>query len=321
MALQAGMSSSKVLVLVGAGLTGSIVLRSGRLSDLILQLQEILTSVNEAEISPKYDSEIIAAQIRQLAQEIRELTLTRPVNIFNGNSSSSGSYASYIMPAAAIGAVGYCYMWLKGWSFSDVMFVTKHNMANAVATVSKQLEDVYEAVAATRRHLTKRIESLNGKLEEEKETTLLISNDVNKVMSNVSQIGVDVEIIRQIMSEMEGRLEVFETKQDVTNLGLWHLCQAAEGFQERVDVKPIQDVCAKPAKNSGIKFEDKSLKGLQFLTESKEPITAKKLTKSTDKDDALNNFIGEKVPLKKTSIHRTYPVGISLTKDFLGSVL
>lgn len=35
----------------------------------------------------------------------------------------------------------------QGWSLSDVMFVTKHNMANAVATVSKQLEHVHEAVA------------------------------------------------------------------------------------------------------------------------------------------------------------------------------
>lgn len=92
------------------------------------------------------------------------------------------------MPAAALGAMGYCYMWwkvilfkakpssvgiafgimlesickllffsftlyfsnLQGWSFSDVMFVTKSNMANAVATVSKQLEHVSETLAVSR---------------------------------------------------------------------------------------------------------------------------------------------------------------------------
>lgn len=37
----------------------------------------------------------------------------------------------------------------QGWSLSDVMFVTKHNMANAVATVSKQLEHVSEALAVS----------------------------------------------------------------------------------------------------------------------------------------------------------------------------
>lgn len=39
---------------------------------------------------------------------------------------------------------------MQGWSLSDVMFVTKHNMANAVATVSKQLEHVSEALAVSR---------------------------------------------------------------------------------------------------------------------------------------------------------------------------
>ncbi|KAK1431115.1 hypothetical protein QVD17_14356 [Tagetes erecta] len=111
-----------------------------------------MTGVNEIEIQPgKYDSAALAAQIRQLSQEIRELSLSRPVAIFNGNSSSSGGFSSYLMPAAALGAMGYCYMWWKGLSFSDVMFVTKHNMANVVSTVSKQLENVSEALAVNKR--------------------------------------------------------------------------------------------------------------------------------------------------------------------------
>ena len=38
----------------------------------------------------------------------------------------------------------------QDWSFSDVMFVTKKNMANAVATVSKQMENVSETLAVSR---------------------------------------------------------------------------------------------------------------------------------------------------------------------------
>ncbi|GMN27908.1 hypothetical protein TIFTF001_001844 [Ficus carica] len=315
MALQAGVSSSKVLILVGAGLTGSIVLRSGRLSDLIVQLQELLKNVNEAENSPtKYDGALIAAQIRQLAQEIRELTLSGPVTIFNGNSSSSGSYTSYILPAAALGAMGYCYMWWKGWSLSDVMFVTKHNMANAVATVSKQLEHVHEALASTKRNLSKRLENLDWKLEEQKETTHLIANDVSEVKSNLSQIGFDVETIHQMVAGL-----------DLTNSGLWYLCQVAEGFKDSLDAKPFQDASAKLVKHSAIKFEKQSLKGLQFITENKESSVTEKPTINTSKDanvdDDLNNFPGVKVPVKKTRIHRSYPVGISLTRGILGSDL
>ncbi|KAH7533410.1 hypothetical protein FEM48_Zijuj04G0127800 [Ziziphus jujuba var. spinosa] len=331
MALQAGVTSSKVLILVGAGLTGSIVLRSGRLSDLILQLQELLTGVNDAEISNnKFDSTLIAAQIRQLAQEIRELSLSGPVTVFNGNSTSSGSYASYIVPAAALGAVGYCYMWWKGWSFSDVMFVTKHNMANAVATVSKQLEHVHEALASTKKHLTKRLETLDWKVEEQKEISQQIANDVNEVKSSLSQIDFDVEIIHQMVSGLEGKLELLESKQDMTNSGLWYLCQVAEGFKDTLDTKPFknlipcsllsgrQDVSATLAKHSTIKFEEKTVKGLQFIAEAEEPSVIEKSTTSSNKD-GLSNFHVEKAPLLKTRIHRSYPVRISLTKDILGS--
>ncbi|KAI9177081.1 hypothetical protein LWI28_010836 [Acer negundo] len=100
-------STSKVLILLGAGLTSLIVLRSGRLSEIISQLQELLKGVEEVEISPlhnRYDSSLVAAQVLL---------------------------------------------------FSDVMFITKNNMANAVATLSKQLENVSEALASTKRHLSK----------------------------------------------------------------------------------------------------------------------------------------------------------------------
>ncbi|KGN63377.2 uncharacterized protein LOC101208062 isoform X3 [Cucumis sativus] len=301
MALQAaGVSTSKVLILVGAGLTGSVVLRSGRLSDLISQLQELLKGVTEEELSPspyKYDTAVLAAQIRQLTQEIRELTLSGPVTVFNGNSSSS----------AAVGAMGYCYMWWKGLSFSDVMFVTKQNMANAVSTVSKQLDNVHEALASTRRHLTKKLENLDWRLDEEIETTNLIANNVEEVKCNLSQIGFDVETIHQMVSQLEGKLEVLERKQNVTNSGLWYLCQAAEGVKGRISEKLFPEVEAK--KIATVKYEENPLKGLQFIADTKDSIV---------KRNSLNEFNGEKVAVGRTRVHRSYPVGIALAPGIMG---
>uniref|UniRef100_A0A2P2JD76 DUF1664 domain-containing protein n=1 Tax=Rhizophora mucronata TaxID=61149 RepID=A0A2P2JD76_RHIMU len=71
-------------------------------------------------------------------------------------------------------------MWWKGWSFSDVMFVTKKNMANAVSNVTKQLENLSETLASTKRHLTKRLESLDYKMEEQIGTSNLIVNEVGR---------------------------------------------------------------------------------------------------------------------------------------------
>ena len=48
-------------------LTSSIVLRSGRLSEIISQLQELLKGVEEVEISSfKYDSSLLAAQVYRI---------------------------------------------------------------------------------------------------------------------------------------------------------------------------------------------------------------------------------------------------------------
>ncbi|KAK9155455.1 hypothetical protein Sjap_002935 [Stephania japonica] len=230
--MQSGVAGSKVLILLGAGLTGSVILRSGRLSDVIIQLQELMKGVNDADISTgKYDGALIAAQIRQLAQEIRELAMSRPVTILNGNSNNNGNLASYLLPAAAVGAMGYCYLWWKGWSFSDIMFVTKQNMANAVTNVSKQLEQVSAVLAATKRHLSQRLANLDGKLDEQKETSNLIMNDVTGMKSDLSQIGVDLEMIQNMVFGL-----------DITNSGLWYLCQYAEGIKDGFNSKPIQVV-------------------------------------------------------------------------------
>ncbi|GAV62411.1 DUF1664 domain-containing protein [Cephalotus follicularis] len=320
MALQAGVQTSKVIILVGAGLTGSIVLRSGRLSELISQLQELLKGVDGAEISlspQKYDTALIAAQIRQLAQEIKELSLSNPITIFNGNSDSNGSFASYLVPAAALGAMGYCYMWWKGWSLSDVMFVTKKNMANAVANVSSQLEHVSKTLASTKKQLAKRLENLDWKLEEQKETSRLIANDVDEMNSNLSHIGYDVDMIQQMLFGLEGKIELLESKQDITNKGLWYLCQCAGGFKDGLDAKLLTDFGAKLANPSALTCEETSLKGLQFLADNNEPGIIKKSTIST-KQNEMDNFPAVKDQALKTRIHRSYPVGISWARDIAG---
>ncbi|KAI3708137.1 hypothetical protein L2E82_37225 [Cichorium intybus] len=314
MAMQTGVSTSKVLILVGAGLTSSVILRSGKLSDVISELQELMKGVNEVEISPgKYDSAALAAQIRQLAQEIRELSLSRPVTIFNGNSTSSGSYSSYLMPAAALGAMGYCYMWWKGLSLSDVMFVTKNNMANAVSTVSKQLENVSDALASTKRHLSKRLENLDWKLDEQKEISTLISNDVNDVRSNLNQIGYDIDMIHQMVAGLEGKIDLIEGKQDMTNSGLYYLCQVAGGIKDGINAKLFQDIEAKLGEQSKITYEDTSLKGLQFLTETNDSDPKKKVVLNKSSTNVKKNDDNS-----KSRFHRRYPVGLSLAKDMMG---
>ncbi|KAK9151476.1 hypothetical protein Syun_009785 [Stephania yunnanensis] len=212
--------------------------------------------------------------------------------------------------------MGYCYLWWKGWSFSDIMFVTKQNMANAVTNVSKQLEQVSTVLAATKRHLSRRLANLDGKLDEQKETSNLIMNDVTGMKSDLSQIGVDLEMIQNMVFGLEGKLEALESKQDITNSGLWYLCQYAEGIKDGFNSKTIQDISSD---NSMMALEDNSLKGLQFIADSCESGNAEKLEMGTMvKSSELNEKLGKINVTAKSRIHRAHTVGLSSIMDIKG---
>ncbi|KAH9793519.1 DUF1664 domain-containing protein [Citrus sinensis] len=209
----------------------------------------------------------------------------------------------------------------RGWSLSDVMFVTKHNMANAVASVSKQLEHVSETLASTKRQLSKRLQNLDWKLQEQIETSKLIANDVHHLFelsasfevdvmnSSLSQIGFDIEMIRQMVAGLEGKLELLEGKQDMANSGLMYLCQVA-GDVKNALTQPFQEVSAQLPYHPSVRYEDNSLKGLQFLTEANESRVIEKSISTKKIDHA--NYLSEQIPAIKTKLHRSYPIGISV---------
>uniref|UniRef100_A0A0E0ETD1 DUF1664 domain-containing protein n=1 Tax=Oryza meridionalis TaxID=40149 RepID=A0A0E0ETD1_9ORYZ len=274
MAMQTGFATSKVLILVGAGLTSSIVLRNGRLSDVLAELQELMKGVNQGEGSSAYDIAILQSQIRNLAQEVRDLTISRPITILSGNSDSGGSLSSYILPAAAVGAMGYCYMWWKGLSLSDVMFVTKRNMTKAVESMSKQLDQ------ATKRHLTQRLENLDGKMDEQVEVSKIIRNE-------------------------EGKIELLDNKQDATNAGVWYLCQIAGGLKDGINAKFFQEANEKLKLTELAQSERKAVKGLESVLESRKEQKAIDSKQNTtviiDAEKPVKTVDG---PVKSGAVHR-----------------
>lgn len=173
------------------------------------------------------DSEIadaLAQQVRRLAMEVRQLASARPITILNG-SGQAGNMTSLLVPAAAVGAVGYGYMWWKGLSFSDLMYVTKKNMANAVSSMTKQLDQVSAALAAAKRHLTQRIENLDGKLDEQKVLSTEIKNEVSDVRGKISNIGFELESLRGLVWGLNGKMSSLEDKQNFACAGVMYLCE------------------------------------------------------------------------------------------------
>ncbi|GFZ00127.1 GRIP/coiled-coil protein, putative [Actinidia rufa] len=206
MAMQSGIGFSKIVILVGAGYTSTILLKNGKLSDVLGELQSLLKGLEKNGESSQADgdhSDAIASQVRRLAMEVRQLASARQITVLNGSSGQLGNITNLIVPATALGALGYGYMWWKGLSFSDLMYVTKRNMANAVSNLTKHLEHVSEALAATKRHLTQRIENLDGKMDQQVELSKLIKNEVTDVRADLSQVGYDLDSLQRMVSGLE----------------------------------------------------------------------------------------------------------------------
>ncbi|KAK6931192.1 protein of unknown function DUF1664, partial [Dillenia turbinata] len=232
MAMQTGIGLSRIVLLLGAGYTGTVLVKNGKLSDLIGELQALVKNLEnkDGENSEADMSDAIAAQVRRLAMEVRQIGSARQITVLNGNSGQMVSLTNFVVPAAALGALGYGYMWWKGFSFSDLMYVTKRNMANAVSNLTKHLEQVSEALAATKRHLTQRVENLDGKLDEQKELSKLIKNEVSDVRTDLYQIGYDLDELQKL----DGKIMSLEDKQDIANAGVMYLCSFVNGRRPKM---------------------------------------------------------------------------------------
>ncbi|CAL5438586.1 unnamed protein product [Camellia sinensis] len=195
--MQTSMGLSKILILVGA-------IRSWLKRSLVKGMEKN----GESSESDSYVSHAIASQITAILNHVPSVAMTE----LDLKHMRSGNMTSLIVPAVAVGALCYGCMWWKGLTFSDLMYVTKRNMANAVSNLTKHLE------SAKKRHLTQRIENLDGKLDEQVEISKLIKNEVTDVRGDLSQIGFDLDALQRIVSSLDGKIYSLEDKQGLKEI-------------------------------------------------------------------------------------------------------
>ncbi|XP_047967315.1 uncharacterized protein LOC125211526 isoform X2 [Salvia hispanica] len=82
---------------------------------------------------------------------------------------------------------------------------------------------------AAKRHLTQRIENLDGKIDEQIEISKLIRSEVTDAHADLSQISFDLNALHQIVSGLDGKLHSLEDKQEFANAGVMYLCGIVNG--------------------------------------------------------------------------------------------
>ncbi|KAH0878439.1 hypothetical protein HID58_065833 [Brassica napus] len=258
MAMQAGVGLSRIIILAGAGYTGTIMMKNGKLSDILGELQSLVKGMERSE-GDYDDSDAVASQVRRLAMEVRQLASARQITVMDGVSGAN--LQALVVPAAVLGVLGYGYMWWKGLSFTDLMYVTKANMATAVANLTKNLEQVSVTLAAAKRHLTQKIQSMDDKVEKQidlskgvkKEVWITIVVPKTRVAlarEDINSLEIDLASLNNLISGLDGKLDTLEYKQDVTNVCMLHLYNYFGGKSTKLpDMEQLQLPVNQKARN------------------------------------------------------------------------
>jgi len=263
MAMQSGIGLTKIVFLVGAGYTGTILLKNSKLSEILGELQNLAKGLENSGDSAN-DTDPIAAQVRWLAQEVRQLANTRQITVLNGSSGQT-DISSLILPAATLGALGYGYMWWKGLSISDLMYVTKRNMAAAVANLNENLQSVTVALENAKKHLLQRVQNIDGKIDEQRELSKSIMNEVHNARGDFVIVNSQLNQLTDTVKNLEGKMSEFDKTQTLTLMGVDYLVQFAEGKSTKSPaISQFAEEFRKAGKSRGL-LPSSGILGLQGL--------------------------------------------------------
>ncbi|KAL0761317.1 hypothetical protein Bca101_077467 [Brassica carinata] len=238
MAMQSGIGLTRILILAGAGYTSTILVKNGKMADLLGELQSLVKRFEGSGDHSDDDSDDMATQMQRLAMEVRQISSSRQITVMNGGAQGA-DFTPFIVPAATLGAIGYGYMWYKGMSFSDIMCVTKRSMEEAVSNLTKHLDTVSEAISNAKKHLSERLKRTDDKMELHKDLLKGVQDNVGFALEDLANIGDDFDAMHSMFGGMVrvpagGKLDSIEYKQNIANMGLMYLCDSMGGENNKM---------------------------------------------------------------------------------------
>lgn len=213
----------KLTILVGAGIAGSILVKEGRMpgvSDVIsgaikAALKPIKQSDSTSSTSkPRNDA--LMAQVNSLRQELQLIASSRPMTIVTSNTTGGRRYVVIIV----IVAIGYGYVWWKGWKIPDFMFATKRGLSDACNAVAKNLDEVFLSLRATRNEISSKLDDSSQKYDDIVASSSTTKEEVTGVRGEVSKFTMDIQTVNRTIRTLKTRMGRIEEKQDETKEGV-----------------------------------------------------------------------------------------------------
>ncbi|CAI7823327.1 unnamed protein product, partial [Closterium sp. NIES-54] len=173
-------------------------------------------------------------QVHKLSLQVQQLsTSSRPITVVNAPpAQQQGSIVGYVIPVAVIGAAGYGVMWWKGWRVSDLMYVTRRGMDQAVKVMGAKVTELQAALDTAKKQLAGRLEGVSKSVAEGLKMQAVIKKDVIEVKGVVTSVSRDLDNMHGLVEGMDTKLASLEQKQDIATRGVLLLCSfVSRGLQ------------------------------------------------------------------------------------------
>ncbi|CAI5504243.1 unnamed protein product [Closterium sp. Naga37s-1] len=209
------------------------------LRDITRVVSKHLKSIDDGSDSKRDHSDdvnmALIDQVHKLSLQVQQLsTSSRPITVVNTPPAQQhqGSIVGYVVPVAVIGAAGYGVMWWKGWRVSDLMYVTRRKMDQAVKLFGEKVTELQTALDTAKKQLAGRLEGVSKSVAEGLKMQAVIKKDVIEVKGVVTSVSRDLDNMHGLVEGMDTKLASLEQKQDIATRGVLLLCSfVSRGLQ------------------------------------------------------------------------------------------
>ncbi|KAI3956826.1 hypothetical protein MKW92_030634 [Papaver armeniacum] len=222
-------SLTKLTILLGAGVVGSVLAQEGRTRDLfsgafkifVKQIKRADDTSSSSRSKPQ--NEALLAQVNNLRQELQLLQYDNsPTIIMTGGSS--GGLSTYGPPLVIVIVIGYGIIWWKGWKFSSLMYATTRDLNDSRTSVAKPLDHLFTAIKVTDNKLSAKINDADAKIEDSMTNLSATKEEFEAITGDTNIFSKKLQVFRDAAINLGSKVESFEGKQDMDYGGVHYLC-------------------------------------------------------------------------------------------------
>ncbi|XP_074562616.1 uncharacterized protein LOC141819171, partial [Curcuma longa] len=232
------MALSKLTIVLGAGIIGSVLSKNGQLPDVTRLFSgafKIVTMLSQQDkngtrSTSKTQSDFLLAEVNALREQLQVLAKSRSITVITGSGSGSGRFG--VATVIVIGTLGYVFIWWKGWKLSDMMFVTQRCFTESRNCVGRQLDVLSSSIAVATRHFTSKINQVDKNLQECKELTVATKYEVAELDKDLNLFHTDLKTFQRDAQDLDTKFERIEGTEEKKSRGVYDLCKVAKRLEE-----------------------------------------------------------------------------------------